>query len=419
MPEQLQETHGHKQDSRVGPRPLALHMATQTMMWTSLLAALPSLRNGSLSWSPDLQNAARGLEKKLEGVEPEDFAAAIDAEARRRLMCFADGVIAYRDNKRIPRPPEPDCVWQQGSTRLLDYGTIDGADKNGIGVLFVPSLINRSYILDLSEKRSLLRDLSKRGFRPLLVDWGEPGEEELKADLNDTICGPLDAAFTAARNLTDGKIAVVGYCMGGLLALALAKRRIEDVSSLVMLATPWDFYAYDPGKTRMLKAMVPNIEHLIDPVGFLPVDVLQAMFASFDPNMTPRKFRTFAALNGNSARARDFVALEDWLNDGVHLAGPTARNCLIDWYVDNLPDKGEWIMDGEPVRPEDIHEPTLVVIPKRDYIVPPESSAPLLRLLPDVTEMEIDGGHIGMMVGSKAKGGLYTPLAKWLEKNIV
>ncbi|MHA1597550.1 MAG: alpha/beta fold hydrolase, partial [Alphaproteobacteria bacterium] len=234
----------------------------------------------------------------------------------------------------------------------------------------------------------------------------------------DYITGPLDAAFAAAHQLCGGKIAIAGYCMGGLLALALAKRRIDDVSALVLLATPWDFNSYDPGKTRMLKAMTPNIEKMLDATGFMPVDVLQAMFASFDPNMTPRKFRAFAGLKGSSARARDFVALEDWLNDGVPLAGPTARDCLVGWYVDNLPDRGEWIMDGEPVRPQDIHVPSLVVIPRRDYIVPPASSEPLLRLLPDVTELSIDGGHIGMMVGSKAKGGLYTPLAKWLEKAV-
>jgi len=393
-------------------------MATQTMTWTSSLAALPSLKNGSLTWSPSLQSAARDLQKRLSSIEQDAFADAVDAEARRRLIRFADGVIAYRGRERRPRQPEPACVWRQGRTRLLDYGAIEGADKNGPPVLFVPSLINRSYILDLSDKRSLLRDLAGRGFRPLLVDWGEPGDDELAYGLNDYITGPLNAAFGAARKLCGRKVAVAGYCMGGLLALALAARRMDQVSALVLLATPWDFFAYDAGKSRMLKAIAPNIEQLIDAVGFLPVDVLQAMFASFDPNMTPRKFRAFAGLDGNSARARDFVALEDWLNDGVPLAGPTARDCLIGWYVDNLPDRGEWIMDGEPVRPEDVHVPSLVVIPKRDYIVPSLSSEPLLRLLPDVTPMYIDGGHIGMMVGSRAKGGLYTPLAKWLAKTI-
>ncbi|MHA1597588.1 MAG: alpha/beta fold hydrolase, partial [Alphaproteobacteria bacterium] len=141
MPEQPQ-THGLNSDSRLGPRPLALHMATQTMMWTSSLAALPSLNNESLNWSPGLQSAARDLQKRLSNIAPDAFAAAVDAEARRRLIKFADGVTAYRACDRAPRPTEPKCVWQQGSTRLLDYGTGD----DGPPVLFVPSLINRSYI---------------------------------------------------------------------------------------------------------------------------------------------------------------------------------------------------------------------------------------------------------------------------------
>ena len=41
------------------------------------------------------------------------------------------------------------------------------------------------------------------------------------------------------------------------------------------------------------------------------------------------------------AEARDFVALEDWLNDGVPLALPVARECLGGWYGDNVPGRGQ------------------------------------------------------------------------------
>jgi len=178
-----------------------------------------------MTWSPSLQSAARDLQNRVADIAPDAFADAVDAEARRRLIQFADGVIAYRDMEREPRPAEPACVWRQGSTRLLDYGTIDGADKNGEPVLFVPSLINRSYILDLSHKRSLLRDLAGRGFRPLLVDWGDPGADELTYGLNDYITGPLDAALSAAHELTGRKVAVAGYCMG--LSISFSSRTIQ------------------------------------------------------------------------------------------------------------------------------------------------------------------------------------------------
>jgi polyhydroxyalkanoate synthase len=62
-----------------------------------------------------------------------------------------------------------------GSTRLLDYG------GSGPPVpLRPPHWSNRAYILDLDEKRSLLRWLAARGLHPYLVDWGAPEQAERK-----------------------------------------------------------------------------------------------------------------------------------------------------------------------------------------------------------------------------------------------
>ncbi|NQV48497.1 MAG: alpha/beta fold hydrolase [Rhodospirillaceae bacterium] len=390
-------------------------MAIQNLTWISSLAALPSLNNGSLNWSPRLAERASELQKKLQQSDPEIFASAVQAEANNRLAAFADGIKAYRAMPGPSRPPEPPVIWTEGTSRILDYGAFSSRPDGPI-VLFVPALVNRGYVLDISEKRSLLRDLAGRGFRPLLVDWGAPGDEEKTFDLDAYIGQRLTAALKAVNELARGPVPVVGYCMGGLLSMALAGANPDRVSSLVLMATPWNFHSLDPGKTRMLKAMAPVIEQMLETVGYLPVDMLQTMFTGLDPNLASKKFRAFSSLNKKSARALEFTALEDWLNDGVALAGPTARECLIGWYVENRPDRGDWIIGGAPVRPEDIHMPSLVIVPENDYIVPPESSAPVADLLPDASVLRLQAGHIGMVVGSKAKKQLFEPLAKWLEK---
>ena len=63
-------------------------------------------------------------------------------------------------------------------------------------------------------------------------------------------------------------------------------------------------------------------------LGEMPVDALQGLFASIDPMQTARKFLNFALLDPQNPKASVFVALEDWLNDGVPLAGPVAQECL-------------------------------------------------------------------------------------------
>ena len=57
-------------------------------------------------------------------------------------------------------------------------------------------------------------------------------------------------------------------------------------------------------------------------LGTLPVDALQALFALPDPAAIAAKYRAFGRMDQDGEAARDFVALEDWLNDGVPLGGP-------------------------------------------------------------------------------------------------
>jgi len=283
-------------------------------------------------------------------------------------------------------------------------------------VLVVPSLINRGYILDLTEERSFMRHLAAEGFRPFLVEWDAPGEDERQFDLSDYICGRLESALDEVCRETGRAPAVVGYCMGGNLALALATRKPVQVSALALLATPWDFHAGMTGPVHMLKAMAPGLTAMIHQLGELPVDVLQAMFASLDPYLTPNKFRRFASLDPDSDTARDFVALEDWLNDGVPLVGAVANECLLGWYVGNTPATGNWEVGGRPVVGRDVRSPTLVVIPKQDHIVPPGSAIALADDIPGAERMTLAAGHIGMMAGGRAETMLYRPLTKWLRQ---
>jgi polyhydroxyalkanoate synthase len=321
------------------------------------------------------------------------------------------GILAYRRRPRPERLGEPPVAWGSGTTRLLDYSS-PGAD--GPTLVIVPSHINRAYILDLLADASLVRFLAGAGLRPLLVDWGAPGADERRFTLGDYVTRRLEPAFDHAARTASGPVVVVGYCMGGLLALALAVRRVERVAGLACLATPWDFHAADERRARALGALLPLLEPCLETLGELPVDVLQALFAGIDPFQVIRKFMGFAAAEADESSTRLFVALEDWLNDGVALAAPVARECLQGWYGQNTPRRGRWLIEGRPVLPASFARPALVALPRRDRIVPPESAAALARGLPNVTRVEPAAGHIGMVVGHGAREQLWQPLLRWI-----
>jgi polyhydroxyalkanoate synthase subunit PhaC len=396
---------------RQGPRPLPLHLAAASFTWASSLAALPLLRSGLLALRPELTAAGSQLAAELAAAEPEALAAAVAREAQQRLASFLEAIATYRRHPlRRPATTVP-VLWQEGTTRLLDYG------GKGSPVLVVPSLINRGYILDLLPGRSFMRFLAERGFRPFLVDWQAPGEAERRFDLADYVLGrltgALDAVIEACGPVDRGRVVVAGYCMGGTLALGLAQNRASDLAGLALLATPWDFHAERVEQAELLAALLPCFEPVLEVLGELPVDMIQALFAALDPSLVLRKFLGFAGLDPGSERACQFVALEDWLNDGVPLAASVARECLGQWYGANATASGAWRLRDHAVLPQRIKTPSLAVIPDQDRIVPPGSALALAQALPDCRILRAPTGHIGMMSGGRAEAAVWQPFAEW------
>lgn len=381
------------------------------LLWQSSHAGLANLSAG-LPLSNRLGPAAarlQALAPELGRYPPGKVDSALAREVARRRGLLLRGVEAYRGHPyRRPRTDVP-VAWRSGSTRLLDFG-----EKRGPAVLVVPSLINRYHVLDLLPEHSFLRFLASRGLRPLLVDWDAPGPDEQRFTLTDYIAGRLAGAFDAAAGASSKPVAILGYCMGGLLALGLALRRPAEIGALALLATPWDFHAERREQSELLAATVSALPRLLGPMDTLPVEIIQALFWSLDPFLAERKFVRFAALAPDGPEARTFVALEDWINDGVPLVWNVAEECARGWYGRNDPPEGRWQIDGNPVTPEQIAGPALVVLPRRDRIVPPRSAEALAARMRDPTVLRPAFGHIGMMAAADAAETVWRPIADWL-----
>lgn len=378
---------------RRGPRPILLHLMLAAMRSGTSIAALANLKHGWPHW-----NGANP------GTGP-DFTEAVIREAIAQDSALVAGIAAYRSHPYHRTLADPPAIWAEGDTRLLDYG------GSGPLVLFVPSLVNRAYVLDLAEDASFLRWLAAHGAHPLLLDWGWPGPVERGFTLTDYIAGRLERALGAIA----APVVLAGYCMGGLLALAAALRVPSRIAGLALLATPWDFHADDPAAAQALAASLPILEPMLAATGTIPIDALQMLFAMLDPFGVAGKYRGFASLDGQAPRARRFVALEDWLNDGVPLVAPVARETLRGWYGENTTARGAWRVAGMPVDPGGIACPTFVATPARDRLVPPRSAAALAARIPHATVIAPDAGHIGMVAGMKARTALWQPFLEWVQ----
>lgn len=369
------------------------------------------MRSGSEFWRPELRDRAAALAEEVERLGTERLRTALERVAKADLALTLTGLTRYRRHPRRREAPDLPILWSEGGSRLLDYGT---GDPNAAPALFVPSLINRAHVFDLSPERSLLRDLARRGVRPLLLDWGEFGPDEVGLDLTGYIAGRLTRAAETAAGIVGRPTRLVGYCMGGTMAVAAAGIRPDLYETLTLLAAPWDFHAVTPWVGAFVAAVATAFGPLFERLGRVPVDALQTLFALPDPRLARNKFRRFAAMDPNSPAADAFVDLEDWLNDGVPLSVPAAMETMVGWYGRNDTGRGAWRVDGKTIDPTAIRMPTLVVSPKRDRIVPPPSALALARAVPGAEVLTPDAGHIGMTAGARIADAFRTELARRL-----
>jgi polyhydroxyalkanoate synthase subunit PhaC len=393
---------------RRGPVPVEQHLAIALTTCLGFPAVWPSLKNGSVNWSPDLEAKAARLQKNvnLHAKNP-SLDEAVEAASIERARQYIRGVKAYRTSNIRRDVQEMPVIWRQGTTRLLDYNP--QADKNLPAVLCVPSLVNRFYILDLASGHSFLRGMAANGFRPLVVDWDAPGSEEINFSLEDYETRRLLPVLDFV-NKKFGKPHLLGYCLGGILTLPMALMAPEKIRTLTLLATPWDYHKPSPVASQLLQEIYRLVEPGMEKLGYIPAELMNSFLSALQPLSTLQKFTSFAEMKPDSQKARDFVLLEDWLNDGVPLTSRVMRECIVDFYGRNITAKNEWYLGKHRIDPRRVTLPTYVCVPGKDYIVPPQSAWPLSELIPYTTLHQPVTGHIGMMASRSSPADVWTPL---------
>ncbi len=403
------------QQIRTGPHPLALHVASATQNWAGAATAFPLFQLGGMQLHPELKQQADKLQKELAGLDQEETLLLIMKKSQSRLSDMLAGINAYQHHPYVRKTQTVPLFCQTGTTELRDYGA-DLPDDAPV-VIAVPSLVNPAYILDLKQDHSFMGFLAAQDIHPYLLDWTAPGQEELGFDLEDYILNRLIPLIRAVHGHHNKKIHLLGYCMGGNLSVAAAQiLQSENIlESLTLIATPWDFHADQPQHMSDITGTFLNMEPLAQNNQAIPMNILQLFFFSLDPTLSDRKFRRFSRLDPKTTTAENFVAIEDWANDGASLAPMVARDCLINWYQNNQPQRGCWRIAAQSIDPGLLTLPGHIITPKSDRIVPAASAKALQEKLPHFTHTKTPGGHVTMIAGQNAKTTLWQKIASYLK----
>lgn len=308
-----------------------------------------------------------------------------------------------------------EVIGKFGRCRLLYFSPEKDCGHSPLFV--VPSIINKYYILDLMKGMSFIEYLKSANIPVYLIDWGEPRVQDRFATIEDHVMHWLDWAIKeSCRHANCEKIDVFGQCVGGTFSMIYAALKPEQIKSLIALTAPVSFH--DSG---LLSAWTNqgtiNLELISEQWGNVYREFLKESFSMLRPLDRVRKYQNFLKHAWNEKFLDRYLAINQWVDDCIAFPGQTYVKYIQDFYQKNSLYKGELKIGNEIVNLENITCPVLVISSKEDNIVPFESAAVLLEKVSSTKKelKQIKGGHIGIVISSKAKENFWSPIENWVK----
>lgn len=285
-------------------------------------------------------------------------------------------------------------------------------------VILIPALIGRSYILDLYPGGSLVEFLCAAGYDVFMLDWGFAGDEDATLSLQEILFSYIAFAVERVRSEVCSSVSIIGYCMGGTLAVLLAAASgLVPGDNLVTLAAPVDF-AQGGSLAKWCQREYLDIDKIVAVFGNVPAHIIEAVFTLLRPTAKLRAALAFSAQAANPSARIAFEAMDRWVNDWVPFPGAAASEWIRWLYQDNLLIRDELFVSERRLNLRAINASLLCIAALRDSIVPAASSRALMDRVSsrDKTYREVTGGHIGMVLGKNARHNLWPAIDDWLSR---
>jgi len=318
-----------------------------------------------------------------------------------------------------------EVVYEENKLELLHYkpeeAGIEPDQTHETPILIVYALINRPYILDLQEERSVVRRLLEAGHDVYLIDWNEPSRLDQHLTLDDYVNRYIDNCVDEVR-ARSGKdaINVLGYCMGGTMSAMYAALHPEKVNALGLMAAGLCFDGTGGVLEQWGSEDYYDPDEVTETFGNVPAEFLDVGFALMDPvdNYVSKYVRFYENLE-NEDFVENFGRMEKWLSEGIDVAGDAYDQFLTDLYQENRLYHNEMELNGEHVDIENIDMPVIQIIGEYDHLIPADASKPFNEVVgsDDVTTIEYATGHIGLSVSSSSHAEVWPQVSEWYADN--
>ncbi|MFC4700989.1 class I poly(R)-hydroxyalkanoic acid synthase [Glaciecola siphonariae] len=345
------------------------------------------------------QSLVKGMQAYLEDLEQSPLEAFkmrqtdADAFTLGENLAYSAGKVVYRNELM----------------ELLHY-TPKSKTQHSIPMLITPPFINKYYVLDLEEKKSMVQGLLDSGYSVFMISWVNAESELAGKDFFDYMRkGPLEAIEVIKEISAQDKVNLTGFCVGGTLAAVsaayLRAKNDASIASLTLLTTLLDFS--EPGEVGnyFSEDMLPMIEQNAQMKGVFDGRIIAMSFSLLRENALFWSFFIDNYLKGKDPAPFDILY---WNSDSTNIPAACFKQYLHMTYWENaLKDPGKIVVDGVAIDFGKIDMPTYFLTTVADHIVLWKGAYAGTKLVSGDVRFVLGGsGHIAGVI-NPTKGGKY------------
>ena len=302
--------------------------------------------------------------------------------------------------------------------------------QHAVPLVLVPPLGVTTETFDLMPKRSLVRYMAARGFKTYLICWGTPQRRHAKLGMKDYADRMMGEALDAVRaHCQQQQVSLMGWCMGGLLALLHAGLQPPGrIRNIVTVASPIDMRGGGlvagvaqaiNTPARLIRKYSDFSIYALNPQALhAPGWVTSLAFKLTDPVGSVTTYWDLLTKLWDRGFVESHSTTSDYLNNMLSYPVGMVQDVVAKMAVGNQLAKGEFKLGQKKVRFKNIQAPMLVFAGETDVLVQASAARGILDLVDssDTSFETAPGGHMGVILGAQAQSVVWARSANWLAQ---
>ncbi|MBP6116364.1 MAG: alpha/beta fold hydrolase [Neisseriaceae bacterium] len=270
-------------------------------------------------------------------------------------------------------------------------------------VLLIPPCVNKFYIMDLEDKKSLVRYLLDQGLSVFLISWKNADDGLKHAQWDDYVEEGVIQAIRVCKDISQqAQINTLGFCIGGVLlctALCVLKARAQNwVQHTVFMASMTDHSDTGPIQPFITEALVQKRETQAPQGGLISGLALNAAFSALRPSELIWRYVQYNYLKGHTPKSFDLLF---WNGDPADLPLPMHTFFLRHCYLNNaFTHPGSMQVCGVPIDLGTLTLPMYIMAAKEDHIAPWTAIYQGLKLFQNSPNIRFVLGAAGHIAGT-------------------